>query len=332
MVIQSRGPNVGHAPVSVHSGSEALTDANRADVSVIMPVYNGQEFVADAVRSALGQTLPPREVIVVDDGSTDSTPEVLSTFGEQITVMRQRNMGVSAARNAGVRTARSEWIGFLDQDDVWKPSKLEVISRAVAGQDEVGLVFSAVEHWWDGTDRRQIRRRRDDLECRRIYRQLARKNVVLGGGSGAVVRRGCLLDVGLFDEQLAGASEDWDLWIRIARKWPILYVDDVLTSYRQHAAQMSTHVERMLEIGLRVLRKHQAQFHADGIPMRVVRSTASRLYAESGLAYFYSGELSKARRQLMRAIRLDPFSTKAWVPMLKLVVANWRDRKREKCR
>jgi len=290
------------------------------DVTVVIPVYNGEDFIADAVRSALGQTLPPREVIVVDDGSTDSTREVLAQFRDQIAVVRQRNMRLPAARNAGIRKAQAEWIAFLDADDVWKPNKLETVSQAVAAQEDVGLVFSAVEHWWPSTDRKRCRRRDSDVDCHQVYRELARRNVVLGGGSGPVVSRRCLLDVGLFDEGLVGGAEDWDMWIRIARRWRVVYCDDVLLTYREHGASMSKRSDLMLDYGLMVLRKHSAHFLADGISQRILRGTASRLYADAGIACFCSGELSKARSWLTKALKLDPFSAKAWVPMIKLAL------------
>ena len=94
-------------------------------VAVVIPVYNRAEGVRNAVDSVLAQTRAPQEVIVVDDGSTDDTFQVLSSYGQKIKALRQRNQGVSAARNRGVAAAQSEWIAFLDADDIWHKDKLE---------------------------------------------------------------------------------------------------------------------------------------------------------------------------------------------------------------
>jgi glycosyltransferase involved in cell wall biosynthesis len=94
------------------------------DIDVIIPVYNGADFVSDALSSALGQSLPPRRVIVVDDGSTDATPVILSAVRDpRLLVLRKANGGLSSARNAGLQAAESEWVAFLDADDVWLPRK-----------------------------------------------------------------------------------------------------------------------------------------------------------------------------------------------------------------
>src|SRR6266550_4530573 len=102
-----------------------------ADISVVVPTYNGATLVADAVRSILSQTVPPREILVVDDGSTDDTPEVCAKFPAPVRYIRQPNGGVSAARNRGIAEARGDWIALADADDVWLPTKLEVQLAAV---------------------------------------------------------------------------------------------------------------------------------------------------------------------------------------------------------
>jgi len=102
-----------------------------AGVSVVVPTYNGATLVADAVRSILSQTVPPQEILVVDDGSTDDTPDVCATFPAPVRYIRQSNGGVSAARNRGIAEARGDWIALADADDVWLPTKLEVQLAAV---------------------------------------------------------------------------------------------------------------------------------------------------------------------------------------------------------
>lgn len=110
--------------------------SKRPTVSVIIPTYNRAHSVGAALDSVLAQEPPADEVIVVDDGSTDGTTEVLAAYGDRITVVRQDNAGAAAARNAGVRRARGDWVAFLDSDDLWRPGRLAALHRDLSGAHE----------------------------------------------------------------------------------------------------------------------------------------------------------------------------------------------------
>src|SRR2546421_5434831 len=109
--------------------------SDEGTVSAVIPVYNGETYVAEAIASTLNQTRPPIECIVVDDGSTDATRAVVGAFSEPVVYVRQARGGVSAARNRGARLARGQLVGFLDHDDVWLPTKLERQFEALQKQD-----------------------------------------------------------------------------------------------------------------------------------------------------------------------------------------------------
>jgi glycosyltransferase involved in cell wall biosynthesis len=111
-------------------------------VSVIIPAYNGDRFIAEAVESALNQTYSDLEVIVIDDGSSDRTTQVLQPYLKQIRYHYQTNQGVAAARNQGLQLAQGEWIAFLDQDDIWLPNKIELQVNCLKTQPQVGIVHS----------------------------------------------------------------------------------------------------------------------------------------------------------------------------------------------
>ena len=116
--------------------------ARTPTVSAIIPVHNGELYVADSVRSVLGQSHAVAECIVVDDGSTDNTRDVLASFGSSIVVVHQEHRGVSAARNAGIREARGDYLAFLDADDVWFPDKIAVQLGALQSAPHAGAAYS----------------------------------------------------------------------------------------------------------------------------------------------------------------------------------------------
>jgi glycosyltransferase involved in cell wall biosynthesis len=119
-----------------------MTLATSARVSVVLPVYNRAAYVGDAIASVLGQTRPPAELVVVDDGSTDESFEVVQSFARPgLHVVRQENGGIGAARNRGLDLATGELIAFIDSDDLWEPGKLELQVRAMGESDDVQLVF-----------------------------------------------------------------------------------------------------------------------------------------------------------------------------------------------
>ncbi|MET0556524.1 MAG: glycosyltransferase family A protein [Vicinamibacteria bacterium] len=211
-------------------------------VSVVIPAYNHARYLAEAIDSALGQTQPPADVTVVDDGSTDDTPRVLDAYRGSVRVVRQANRGVSAARNAGAALGRGDLLAFLDADDVWMPEKLAAQAALFAATPALGLVHCGVEEI-DGHGR-PLRTRTDGGQGRVAEEMLLfRRPVILGGGSGAVVSRAWFDEAGRFDESL-GTSADWDLHHRIARRAAVGFVPRVLLRYRVHGANMHADVAR----------------------------------------------------------------------------------------
>jgi glycosyltransferase involved in cell wall biosynthesis len=288
-------------------------------VTVVIPAYNGERYVADAVTSAIRQTHPALEIIVVNDGSTDETGNVLAGFGGRIRVVSQANKGLSAARNAGIQGAKGQWIGLLDADDTWRPKKLEYLVAEIQKEPSAGIIFSAVHHWWEDGTRHQERHRRTDRSCERIFDDLISKNVILGGGSGALVRKACFDEVGLFDETLS-SSEDWDMWIRIASRYKVRYVDEVLVDRRERHDSLSQCTDRMLENDLRVLAIREAGLRQAGVSKWQLRQAKASVYCRAGVSFFCSGQTDKARQILWQALRQGPFMPNAWVPMLKILL------------
>ena len=217
-------------------------------VSIVIPTYNYGHFVGEAVESALGQTWSAREVIVVDDGSTDDTAERLASYGTQIHYVRQNNLGLSAARNTGIRLARGRFVALLDSDDVWHPRKLELQLRYLAQHHDVMLLGSACHTEdcaaWPTVNENPTA---EDVSLEDV---LVRSWFA---PSTAVLRRECLDSTNWFDTSLRSV-EDRDLWIRLASRYRIGMLQAPLCWYRLHNGSMSKAALCMEEFEWRVLR------------------------------------------------------------------------------
>ncbi|MGE0084820.1 MAG: glycosyltransferase [Desulfococcaceae bacterium] len=204
-------------------------------VSVIIPAYNRSLMLREAVDSVLNQDYPDFEIIVVDDGSADDTPEMLASYGDKITVIRQPNRGVSAARNRGIAAAKGELIAFLDSDDLWLPGKLTKQAEFFHAHPEA-LICQTEEIWIRRGKRVNPKNRHKKLSGL-IFEPSLHLCLV---SPSAVMMRGSLFEkVGLFDENLP-ACEDYDLWLRISRQYPVFLMDTPLIVKRGgHADQLS---------------------------------------------------------------------------------------------
>jgi glycosyltransferase involved in cell wall biosynthesis len=202
-------------------------------VSVIIPTYNRAEFIAETVESVLDQTYQNMETIVIDDGSTDNTRDVLRKYQDKIDYIYQDRSERSKARNEGFRHSKGDYIAFLDSDDVWLPAKLEKQVQILDETPDMGLVYTDVEFidekgnvydgeaCWD-TPARKV-----------LYEDLMTHNVITGSLSAIMVRRECLDKVGLFDESMT-ICEDLDLYRRIARYYKFHKIDLQLVKIRIH--------------------------------------------------------------------------------------------------
>jgi len=239
-------------------------------VSVVIPAYNCAAFVSEAVESALGQTLAPADVIVVDDGSTDGTAAVLQRFGGRIRVVSQPNRGLPAARNAGAAVATGTWIAFLDADDTWLPEKL-AHQQAVAG--DAALVYTDRFNVGDRGTLPAVQGHRLELYEGDIFLPL----LLLGNhltASSVVVRADVFRAVGGFAEHLR-AAEDWDLWVRIAEAHAVAACHEPLVRYRYHGTQMSGDPRRMRDARRQVVERALASPRG----LRLDRWTRRRILA-----------------------------------------------------
>jgi glycosyltransferase involved in cell wall biosynthesis len=270
------------------------------NVSVIIPTYNYARFVGEAVDSVLAQTLPPLEVIVVDDGSTDGTAEVLARYGDRIRVLRQKNAGVAMARNAGIAAARGEYLAFLDSDDAWYPRKLELQMQRFAAEPELGLVHCGAEII--DAEGRTLSTTTGGMEGHVAEAMLRLdREVIMPQGSSIVVPKRVAEDVGGYDARLP-PSEDWDFCYRIAARHAIGYVREVLVRYRLHGSGIHMNIGRMERAMLIAFEKAFADPAVQ--PLRNV--SYGRLHRILAGCYFETRELGRFARHAAASLRYDP--------------------------
>ena len=205
-----------------------------ASVGVVIPTFDRAHTLARALDSVFAQTLPPQQVIVVDDGSTDSTPDLVAGY-PGVSYLRQENRGVSAARNLGIRHCGCDWIALLDSDDEWLPEKLGVQFEALAENPGHRLIHC--DEIWIRNGRRVNPADRHRKRGGWIFEYCLPLCVI--SPSAAVIERSLLIEAGGFNEQLP-ACEDYDLWLRVCSRFPVLYVDrPLLRKYGGHDDQLS---------------------------------------------------------------------------------------------
>ncbi len=240
-------------------------------VSIVLPTYNRANSILRAVESVLSQTYPEFELLIIDDGSTDNTGQVISEIrDERVRYFEQPvNRGVSAARNEGIRLAAYDYIAFQDSDDFWLPDKLEKQMKVFTEKPEAGLVYCTLEGTRaDGT---RIVMPSPSMpmadKAGNIYERLLKGNII--GAPAAVVRRACLEKVGIFDETLQ-CLEDWELFLRIAKEYEIGFVEEALLLADIHDGGVSSHVGGYFHTRCLMVARHKEGLLHYGIFNQVV--------------------------------------------------------------
>ena len=236
---------------------------NESLVSVIIPCYNGETFLEEALRSVLTQSYPHVEIVVVDDGSTDSSAAIAQRF--PVRYIRQQNRGLSEARNAGIRESKGSYLVFLDADDRLKPEAIEAGLRLLEIRTDCAMAVG--DHLFMSADGSHLSNSRKVHPLQSHYEALLKSNFVEMIAS-VLFRRSIFDEVGGFDPTLR-VAEDYELYLRIARVRPICCHAAIVAEYRMHEANTSRNSELMLTTTLQVL-KRQAKY---------IRNDARRLLA-----------------------------------------------------
>jgi glycosyltransferase involved in cell wall biosynthesis len=210
-------------------------------ISVVIPAYNHGAYIQDAIASVRNQSYPVEEIIVVDDGSSDNTADMVRSAGSDVRYFYQHNQGPSRARNLGAQNARGRWVAFLDADDWWDERKIEYQIAVLKHTPDAVLVYSSMEYILPDGSREFV----EAFPLDRIWPTLRYRNCVTGSGSGVLVRRDVLLEAGGFNDELA-ASEDWDLWIRLAAKYPFASAPKSVSFVRRLSGSNGSDPQRLL--------------------------------------------------------------------------------------
>jgi glycosyltransferase involved in cell wall biosynthesis len=293
-------------------------------VSVIIPAYNCAAFVGEAVRSVMRQDYPRKEIIAVNDGSTDETLSVLQSFGNDILVLDQPNAGAAAARNAGLRHAKGGYIAFLDGDDLWFAGKLGLQVRYLEEHPDVGLVFTDWTIWPEARDPRPLHMRPrlsksltdviDPNESGWIYSRLLLDCVL--NTSTVLIRSTIIREVGDFEQSLRN-GQDYDFWLRISRITEIHKLVAPLAVYRHHGGN-STHHPKPTNYPYLVVTRALERWGPDGPDGRRPDSAALRrrlaaLCFDFAYKHYWKGDALLARQSLIRCLRHRPFWFRAWL-------------------
>ena len=280
---------------------------NKPAVSVILPTYNRAHLIRRAICSVLNQTYQNIELVIVDDGSTDNTEDVVKSFGnERIRYIRnKRNKGAGVARNTGIGIAENEYIAFQDSDDEWFPEKLEKQMKIFDSVGpKVGVVYTGF--WRIKHNRKRYVPpkeivQRDGVLSKALGVRAVYENFV--SMSTSVVRKDCFRKAGDFDEQLP-RFQDWELWIRISKHYDFRCVDEPLVNAYESLDSISRRSTAALFALKHILHKHFEDIARD-------KRLLGRYYFEIGTLLALNGKANRGKDYLRKAVTRYPFNIKS---------------------
>ena len=252
-----------------------MSNPNQNKIDVVIPVFNGEKFILDALKSVVEQTLSPTRIIVVDDGSTDSTNALVNEYAQtataEIYIVTKENGGLSSARNAGIEASNADFIAFLDSDDTWHKEKLEKQVAVFENTEfkNLGLVYCDYDVI-NETGKIIFKNYKSPLNKKtmrgEVFKPLLERNRITSSGSGVLIKRSVFNNVGIFDENLK-FGEDWDMWLRIAKNYEVDFTTEILVHIRKHSSNMTSNPTSIFEREIAFYKKWISTLDKDSVPI-----------------------------------------------------------------
>lgn len=303
-------------------------------ISVVIPTYNNESFLVEAIESVFRQTFGDYELIVVDDGSTDRSRALIEPYMSRLKYHYQENQGLAVARNVGLSLAQGEYVTYLDGDDVWNDDNLATKVAVLARFPDIGGVFSEFSIFDQtgerdargtkvmfpffertGWDYAQIFEERHEVEVNgralpvyvgNVFEKLFFGNFILP--TSMVFHRERALATGMFRAHMR-TQQDYEYWLRYSRQHRFAFIDHVLVRYRRHEQQLTNHrnIERILNAVEEIINQYEGEFASRG-RMPIYNKRKAELLANFAKTHIRKGEPQLARRRLAEGIRRQPGS------------------------
>lgn len=283
-------------------------------VSVVIPLYNARDVIRETIESVFAQTYHDYEIVIIDDGSTDGSGDVLRVYGDRLCYIRQPNGGVAHARNRGIATSAGRYIAFMDHDDLWEPHKLAKQVAVLDERPDVGMVVTDVAHIdRAGHPLNHIGRAyQPQQEFARLFVQS-----FVPTPSATLIRRTVLDVVGGFDEQFNSAGmDDHELWTRLGAATTIVGIAEPLTYHRNREIKPAD-----IALGHRplLIEKLMARFSHDPTKRRYLQREMALYLADQGKHLIKNGMRREGRAVLLQGLRLSLGEAKSWRAALRCV-------------
>lgn len=271
------------------------------EVSVVIPTYNSAQFLGEALQSVSDQTFKDYEIIVVDDGSTDHTKQIIDKYNGKIRYIFQENGGPAKARNSGIKASSGKYIAFLDADDVWEPTKLEKQVRMFHRCPEVAMIFTENSCYSENGVYQNSMGKRE-----RLMKGDVAKNIFLRSGvvtPTVIVKKEIFNKIGVFEEELC-MGEDDNMWVRIATDFKVSLIDEPLVKVRAHPRRVTGDKTRLLECVQTNIELLSQRYR--GVKEKiesVIPLKLSRVQFALGYDHFENYNFKEARKAFTRGIR-----------------------------
>jgi len=291
-------------------------EENAPLISIITPAYNRGKFIGDAIESVIHQNYPFFEHIIVDDGSTDNTRELVRQYQKReprIFYYYQENQGQSAARNNALARSKGVFVCFLDSDDYWLPGKIEESLAVFDKHPEFDVVYGdcfTVNEYGEIISRRNIKR-----YSGRIAATLLRDNFI--SMSTTMVRRRCFDEMGGMSSKRK-VADDYDLWLRFASKYLFYYLPEYLACYRISKNQISSDTPRRFKVNEEIILAFLEEY-PEAVPWKEAKINLSRFYARKARFFSRAGDKRTAWNAIFNAFKYAPSSMLVWRGVFRVI-------------